>query len=576
MRRILTLCTLLWAALWCPHAAAQPAEKYAYPVLDVEGLCSANFGEIRPGHFHAGIDIKTDGETGRPIVAMGDGHVSRVTVTPSGFGRALYLTLADGTTAVYGHLEAFRDDIERCVDEERHRRRTSSVDLRFGPERWPVRQGDRLGASGNSGSSLGPHLHIELREPATGRRLNLVRQGIIRPKDDLPPRIVRLHYIEVDTLGGIAVESAPESYAVLRTSAGRYRMARREPVPVGRRGYFVAEVTDRRNGVANTFGVWRVAASLDGERIFEYRMEGFTPDQSRACDVVAHYPLQLGNRNEAIRLARAEGAPGAFYRDVCERGLVRCPAGRRRTLRIEAEDDRGNRSTLTIEIEGRPEEFRARHDPAYTPLHPAAAHTLRCGEEFRATLPAGALFGPAFGRAERLDVPRPARGVVVLSPAYRIFDTPTPLRIPIGIALRSRVPTPLHLHATLARVTDRGELVHAGGRYSAGEVAAETRTAGAWCIVADTLRPTIRPLFDEGADLGDCEALCFRISDNFSGIVSCRMEIDGEWVPVERLPMQSLLYVPFRSPREGARHTVRLTVRDGAGNTARWEGRFRR
>ena len=326
MRGFLTF--LLFAAIGA-GAQAQRLDPgdYIHPIRDVARLYSANFGEMRPGHFHAGIDIKTDGAEGKPLVAAADGYVSRVSLTAGGYGRAVYLTLRNGTTAVYGHLQRFRDDIEQHVRQERTARRANSVNLFFGPETWPVKQGDVIGFSGNSGSSMGPHLHFEIRDTPTQRLYNLVREGVIRPQDNLPPRIMRLHYVEIDTLQGVPVRSRAESYAVVREAEGRYRLTREEPVGVGRKGYFVAEVTDRRNGVNNTFGIWRVTASADGTPYFEYRMDGFTHDLSRCCDAVSCYPLQLGSRNEAIRLAQLAGSPDCFYPVMEERGLVRTAAG---------------------------------------------------------------------------------------------------------------------------------------------------------------------------------------------------------------------------------------------------------
>ncbi len=105
-----TILTLLAAALTASAARGQRLnpDDYIYPVRDVPGLYSANFGELRPGHFHAGIDIKTDGVEGKALVAVADGHVSRVVLQPGGYGRAVYLTLDNGVTAVYGHLRNFR------------------------------------------------------------------------------------------------------------------------------------------------------------------------------------------------------------------------------------------------------------------------------------------------------------------------------------------------------------------------------------------------------------------------------------------------------------------------------------
>ena len=353
MRRFLIplLATALAAAAYGQRL--DPA-NYVYPVLDVSRLYAANFGELRPAHFHAGIDIKTDGVEGKPLVAVADGYVSRVSLAAGGYGRAIYLTLDNGTTAVYGHLQRFRDDIEKRVREERYRNRSNGADLRFDAAEWPVRQGDTIGFSGNSGSSMGPHLHFELRDTPTQRLRNVVREGVIRPEDDLPPRIMRLHYIEVDTLDGIPVHRRPVSYAVVREAEGRYRLTREEPVGTGRKGYFVAEVTDRRNGVHNTFGVWRVSLAVDGEPRFEYRMDGFTHDLSRCCDAVSCYPMQLGSRNEAIRLARMERSPACFYPVAEERGIVRTAPGEVRRVRIEAEDDCGNRSALEFDIRAAP------------------------------------------------------------------------------------------------------------------------------------------------------------------------------------------------------------------------------
>ena len=131
-----------------------------------------------------------------------------------------------------------------------------------------------------------------------------MREGVVRPDDDLPPRIMRIHYIEVDSVQGVPVHGSPESYAVVREAEGRYRLMREEPVGTGRKGYFVLEASDRRNGEHNTFGLWRASMSVDGDPRFEYRMDGFTHDLSRCCDAVSHYPMQLTSRNEVIRLAQ--------------------------------------------------------------------------------------------------------------------------------------------------------------------------------------------------------------------------------------------------------------------------------
>ncbi len=550
-------------------------DAFAYPIRNVEGLYAANFGEIRPGHFHAGIDIKTDGVEGKPLVATADGYVSRITITAGGYGRALYLTLHNGTTAVYGHLQCFRDDLERHVDAERRKRRSNDIDLFFGPDTWPVQQGEEIGFSGNSGSSSGPHLHYEIRETATHRRINIVRAGIIRPHDDLPPRILQIHYVEVDSTGGVCVQASLDSYAVVRTAAGHYRLTRNEPIEVGRRGYFVAEVSDRRNDVHNRFGVWRVTMAIDEIPHFEYRMEGFTPDLSRSRHAVSYYADQLRSRNETIRLACLSESPAGFYPTARERGLVRTEAGQTRRIHLEVEDDMGNLSTLEFDIRGRKGVFRATTDPAAVVLRPDRSATIGFGTEISAHFPVGSLYEALFCKPERLEIPPQApAGIVLLSPLYRILDTSIPLRQAAHIAIRTEVPRPLQFRSALARLTDKGRLAYIGGNYTDGHVQARTRSTGPLLVVADTLPPRISPLFAEEAPLPEGRALRFHAEDNFSGIVAWELLIDGEWVPCDRFPMRGTLVHTPRIPRDGRHHTVRLTVTDACGNTARLETSF--
>ena len=401
-----------------------------------------------------------------------------------------------------------------------------------------------------------------------------MREGVIRPEDDLPPRIMRLHYIEVDTLDGIPVHRRPVSYAVVREAEGRYRLTREAPVGTGRKGYFVAEVTDRRNGVHNTFGVWRVSLAVDGEPRFEYRMDGFTHDLSRCCDAVSCYPMQLGSRNEAIRLARMERSPACFYPVAEERGIVRTAPGEVRRVRIEAEDDCGNRSALEFDIRGRADTFRAKADPAATALRPERTSTLRIGRTAHATVPAGALYEPLFVRPEIRTAPEAPEGVVVLSPAYRFLDCTTPLRQAATAEIRTDIPRPLQLRTLLAVRNRHGRLSPAGGRCNNGIVRAATRSTGDFVVVADTLPPRVRPLFERGADLSRAEGLRFGAGDNFSGIAAWSLEIDGQWVPCDRFPIKGTLVHFFDTPPARSRHTVRLSVTDACGNTTRCEPEF--
>lgn len=570
MRRLLTLIiTLLPISLWAQRLL-NPSD-YIYPVQEVARLYSANFGEIRPGHFHAGIDIKTDGVEGKPLVAVADGYISRIVVQAGGYGRAVYITLNNGQTVVYGHMKQFRSDLEQKVKAERYRRRSNSVDLWFTPTQYPVRQGDRIGLSGNSGSSGGPHLHFEIRDTKDQRLRNLVRERVIIPVDSLRPRFMKLHYVEIDTLNGVPIHAPMESYAVVREAEGQYRLTREEPLPVGRKGYFVAEVTDRRNGVHNTFAVWRLRGKMDGETFYEFQIDDFTHNLSRTCDAVSHYPLQLSSRNEVIRLAQLDGAPDHFFTAMRERGLIRSEAGIESCIELECEDDCGNISYLNFNIIGRDSSFRAKPIEQQK-IDNHRNQSLRL-DNFSLTIPEGALYESLYTEAEQGTLPKVDSGVVILSPAYRALPERTPLNKGVTVRIRTAVPDSLRLKAMIAVRNWRGRAALCGGKYSEGEVSVTTRTVGDWFVVADTLPPTIRTTYKRiGADFSRASRMTFKVADNFSGIASWRMTIDGEWVPCDRYPSQGTLVHHFDRERDGRRHRITLTVTDSAGNTTRWEG----
>src|SRR5690554_2399533 len=151
--------------------ASSQEYDYKSPVK-VPIFLSGSFAELRSNHFHSGIDIKTQQRTGLGIFAIADGFISRIVVSPGGFGLALYVDHPNGQTSVYAHLEKFREDIQEYVKDIQYKNKTFSIDLKVPENQFRVSQGDLIGLSGNSGSSGGPHLHFEIRDTQSEEPLN--------------------------------------------------------------------------------------------------------------------------------------------------------------------------------------------------------------------------------------------------------------------------------------------------------------------------------------------------------------------------------------------------------------------
>jgi len=59
--------TIIFTFLLKTAGAQIPDPGYFSSPVKIPITLAGNFGELRPGHFHSGIDIKTQGRTGIPV-----------------------------------------------------------------------------------------------------------------------------------------------------------------------------------------------------------------------------------------------------------------------------------------------------------------------------------------------------------------------------------------------------------------------------------------------------------------------------------------------------------------------------
>lgn len=87
--------------------------------------------------FHAGMDFVAD--IGKPVYATGNGIIERADQEAHGYGNHVRIRHGYGYLTLYGHL--------------------SRIFVRPGQK---VMRGDIIGSVGNTGKSVGPHLHYEV------------------------------------------------------------------------------------------------------------------------------------------------------------------------------------------------------------------------------------------------------------------------------------------------------------------------------------------------------------------------------------------------------------------------------
>ena len=173
----LFFCSFVANAQQSGNISLYPQDLFRNP-LEIPILLAGNFGECRPNHFHSGIDIKTGGKENLPVHAAADGYVSRIKMEKGGFGHALYITHPEGFTTVYAHLNNFIKPLQQYTEKMQYEKESWAVDITLRSDQFPVKKGEQIAWSGNTGASTAPHLHFEIRDTKTEHPLNALLFGL--------------------------------------------------------------------------------------------------------------------------------------------------------------------------------------------------------------------------------------------------------------------------------------------------------------------------------------------------------------------------------------------------------------
>jgi hypothetical protein len=544
-------------------AGAQEGQADFGPPLDIPLYLSGNFAELRRNHFHTGIDIKTQGVEGQRVLAADKGKVSRINVSPYGYGLALYIDHPNGYTTVYGHLLEFNEEITKVLRKKQYEEESFSVD--FTPEEIiEVEKGELIALSGNTGGSGGPHLHFEIRRTSDEHPLNPLKFAF-DIKDDIPPRIrgVRFHPLSDSTL--INGEHEAKSF-VVQGSAGKYQLKAGSDIKVyGAFGISVHSL-DYLNGYPNKCGLYEVHLSVDGETVCRQRFDELDFSTTRHINAYKAYDVyKINNWHYHKSFIEPGNELNIYLPETKNGGVITLQEPGIHEASYIVKDAYENISTLDFTFENlkEPNGELPKVEPydAYFRFNQQNEFTYL--DEFKVVIPEGALYQDLkfiFGR----EMPQGDQ----LSAKYTVHREIVPLDDYMTISINGAdIPQKLRDDVLVAQYSTTGYASYLTGKWERDDFVFKSKSFGQFALVVDKAAPELTPLTKTSGSINENTVLKFRISDDRSGIAGYDAYLNGNWVLTEYEPKNRTIFVIFKGTDPlPSGNEVKVKITDGVGN----------
>jgi Membrane proteins related to metalloendopeptidases len=542
-----------------------PRGYFAYPVGATVGL-AANFGELRPNHYHMGLDCKTDKKQNMPVYAAADGYVAHVRIEPSGFGRAIYINHPNGLTTLYGHLNDFYPELERYVKEQQYRLQSWQVFLDIPAGLFPVTKKQFIAYSGNTGGSQGPHLHFEIRDTKTDKVLNPLLFGM-PIKDDVPPSLLRLavydrclstysqtpKLLALKKVNGIFVPSSP--LITVNT----------EKVSFG------ISAVDRYTGSANPNGIYEAILYDNNVPIVGFQIDSISYDETRYLNAHIDYKLRRSGGPFVEHLSRLPGYPEGVYHDFNGDGVVNLEDDSVHRIRIVVKDTYSNTSVLEFSVRRGPgitKNNPVKTDPPISSLiknfHPGFINVFE-RDDIQVVLGETDLYDSINFNYSKKPSPLPT----AVSNLHMVQSDLVPVNGYFTIRLKANKPLTgsdsdrLIIQRTWGDKTDVQKPKPEGDWFTG-----HFRNFGNFQLLVDNSPPTITPIgIRDNANLSHAYQVIFVVRDNNDEIKNFRAELDGKWLRFTNDKGKSFIY-KFDEMCPRGEHELKVSVEDEAGNAS--------
>lgn len=540
----------LFAGITNNTAEAQQLRK----PMDIPVLLSGNFGELRSNHFHSGIDFKTQGVEGKPIHSVQDGYVSRISVSPWGYGNGLYITHPDGTTTVYGHLQKFSQKITAYLKEKQYEQESFNVNLSLTPDELPVKEGELVALSGNTGSSGGPHLHFEVRDTETEEPMDPIEYYKDLIKDTQAPKIQGIMVYSMPGKG--VVNGSRRKLELKPVTAKNGKQTLNGKIEAWGEIGLAVKGYDYMDNTSNIYGIKDITLTTDSQVIFHSNLDRFAFDESRYLNSFTDFEEWKEHRSFYIKSFVDPGNRLRFIESL-NRGILTIDEPRTYHLTYQLADAFGNTTQLSIQIEGK-EQPIPEIDTENTELFHWWSDNRFGAKGIRLTIPKGNLYDDLYFRYSVKE------DSTALGATHILHNKPVAFHKSAKLSLRLQTDTLENKQQYGIVRLQNGRRSWTGGVYRNGWVDADIKETGSYTLGQDLVPPTITPL--NPATWVSKQAIALRLSDNLSGVQTYRGEIDGQYVLFEMNSKSVITYHFDKERLARGKHTLKLVVTDACGN----------
>ena len=527
---------------------------------------AANFGELRTHHWHMGLDIRTQTRENLPVYAAAGGYIASIGVRPLSFGRFIIINHPNGLSTLYAHLNDFAPELETYVTNQQYQQESWAIELKFSSQQFPVSKGTFIGYSGNTGGSAGPHLHFEIMDTKTERRLNPLLFGF--PLEDKVPPVIK--GIALYDRGRSINGQSPRALPIKKIITG-YTLANSDTLTTSLSQIGLAiQATDQVSGSTNPNGIYSATLEVDGQTVLAFILDSIDYEQTGYINAHIDYRHKQMGGAYYQHLSMLPGEGGVAYHPYQSDGVIRLTDTLPHPIAIIVADPYGNQSVLRFQIKttnpwlgpaANPAKLPGKEPTHFVPRNPVLIRK----PDFQIDFPAMGLYDslPIFYRRDLFPILPGA-----ITARHQLNDPTIPVHLNFSVRLKPEraVPTELRNKVIMQRSYGSVRKVKTGN-WEGEWVTAEFDDFGYFQAFVDTIPPQVT-LAGKGdtINVSALSRLVFTPTDNFGAIKRFRAELNDSWIRFTNDKGRSWIYRFDQRCPYGV-HKLTVTVEDLVGNT---------